>query len=125
MLRAGLITTAIAAIGLTAGCGGDDGEPARAGAPKKQAAAQKPLNPDKDPYTITCQDLKHPQASVFSRRASNTLALDAKITGMSQLQAATAIFFGMTELCKQKPATYRPAKDAVSGVKAGKFRSNL
>ena len=127
MLREGLIIATIAVTGLTA-CGGDDAEPAAKApvAKKDAAAATQPPDPDKDPYTITCGDLKNPDAAnVYSRRASNTLALEAKITSMSQLQAATAIFFGMTEVCKSKPASYKPAKDAVAGVKSGKFKSDL
>ena len=126
MLRERMIIAAIAALGFTAGCGGDD-EPARvASKPAKQAAApQKPLDPDKDPYLVTCADLAHPQGATLSRRAPNTLAAEAKIKGMSQLQASTAIYFGMTELCKSNPGSYKPATDAVAGAKSGKFRSDL
>lgn len=127
MLRKGLIILAVAAAGLAAGCGDEETESeGGAAAPQAKTAAAKPPDPDKDPYTITCKDLADVQtANVYSRRASNTLAVEAKMRNMSQLQASTAIFYAMTELCKTKPASFKPAKAAVQGVKAGKYKADL
>ena len=42
---------------------------------------------------------------------------------MSRLRAATSIFFGVQEVCKGKPDTYKPMREAVAGVRAGRYVS--
>ena len=53
------------------------------------------------------------------------LADDAKIRGLNRLQASQSIYYAITELCKTKPGSYKPAKDAVAGVRSGEFRAEL
>jgi hypothetical protein len=53
------------------------------------------------------------------------LADDAKIRGLNRLQASQSIYFAITELCKAKPGSFRPAKDAIAGVRSGEFRAQL
>lgn len=131
MFRQGrLIAGAILVIGLSgvgAGCGGDDDEPAERAADKpKTETTAKPVDIDKDPYKITCADMADPLAAArLTRRATNTLAIEAKIAGMSQLQAATSIFTAMTELCKKNGPGYTPAKAAVAEVKKGRYEADL
>ena len=55
----------------------------------------------------------------------NALASDAKIRGLNQLQASQSIFYAITELCKSKPGSYRPAKDAIAAVRSGELRAEL
>ena len=55
----------------------------------------------------------------------NALADDAKIRGLNQLQASQSIYFAITELCKAKPDSYRPAKDAIAAVRSGELRAEL
>ena len=42
---------------------------------------------------------------------------------MSRLRAATSIFFGVQEVCKGKPDTYKPIREAVADVRAGRYVS--
>lgn len=112
---------AVAALGI--GCGEDSDEQVASAAPPPQ---QVTLDPDKDPYTVTCKDLSDLQASAnLSRRATNTLAVEAEIPGLTQLQASQSIFFAMRELCKKEAPEFTPAKAAVSAVRAGKYRADL
>ena len=123
MLRSGLIALTIAA-GIAAGCGGDEEEKTTAAAAKAKPAAAKP-DPDRiirQPYSVTCNDIKDPQeALAFRGKMLQKLALDSKITNMQLIHVQTSIWYGMSEICKSKPATFEPAKQAVAGVKAGKY----
>ena len=53
------------------------------------------------------------------------LADDAKIRGLNRLQASQSISLAITELCKAKPGSYRPAEDAIAAVRSGEFRAEL
>ena len=44
---------------------------------------------------------------------------------LNRLRASQSIFFAITELCKGKPASYRPARPAISGVRSGEFVADL
>lgn len=126
MNRRTTLIALLAGAAIAAGCGGDD-EPA---ATKARA---KPVDPevrraqlDRDPYDLRCADIRDKVRSAdISRRVQVALANDAKIPGMNQLQASQSIFFAITELCKGKPGSYRPAEDAVAGVRSGKYEADL
>ena len=124
MFRQRLVVTAAAAVALILpmGCGDEE-----AAAPvAKKPATTAILDPDKDPYEVTCKDLSDLQASAeLSRRATNALAVEAEIRGLTQLQASQSIFFAMTELCKKETPEFTPAKAAVSAVRAGRYRADL
>jgi hypothetical protein len=59
-----------------------------------------------------------------TRRATVALADREQIPGLNRLQATQSVF-AMTELCKQRPASYQPAQAAVEAVRAGKYRADL
>lgn len=106
------------------GCGDDSAEESSQDAPATKQVAK--LDPDKDPYEVTCQDLSDPAASAdLSRRATNALAAEAEISGLTQLQSSQSIYFAMTEICKSEPPEFTPAKAAVKAVKAGDYRADL
>jgi len=125
-------TSAIfAALALSAafatGCGEDAPE-------ERQAAAKAPAVPvaerqaqlDEDPYDLRCADLADKVASArMTRRVQYALADDAKIPGLDRLRASQSIFFAITEVCKGKPGSYKPARAAVSGVRAGDYLADL
>ena len=79
---------------------------------------------EKNPYDLRCADLRDKLASAdITRTVQNALASDAKIRGLNQLQASQSIFYAITELCKAKPGSYRPAKDAIAAVRSGELRA--
>jgi hypothetical protein len=39
-----------------------------------------------------------------------------------RLRVAQSIFYAVTEICKGKPPSYHPGKEAVAGVRSAKYR---
>jgi hypothetical protein len=111
---------------IAAGCGdGDAGSGSKAQAKPVDLAARH-AQLEKNPYDITCADIRDKVASAYITRVVQVaLADDAKIPGLNRLQASQSIFYGITELCRAKPGSYRPAKDAIAGVRSGEFRAEL
>ena len=73
------------------------------------------------PYEFTCGDERH--VNRYGKRAYFALADIERFQHMSRLRAATSIFFGVQEVCKGKPDTYKPMREAVAGVRAGRYMS--
>jgi hypothetical protein len=118
------ITALLACAALAAGCGedGTESKPAEKGISLAQRYAQI----EKNPYDLRCGDLRDKIASAdMSRRAQYALADDAEIHGLTRLQASQSIFYAITELCRDQPGSYRPASDAIDGVRSGEFRADL
>ena len=42
---------------------------------------------------------------------------------MSRLRAVTSIFFGVQEVCKGRPDAYKPMREAVAGMRSGRYVS--
>ena len=107
------------------GCGEDSAEERAAGTtPVSMAERQAQL--DQDPYDLTCGDLADKVASArMTRIVQYALADDARIPDMSRLRASQSIFFAITEVCKDKPGSYKPARPAISGVRSGEFVADL
>ena len=119
---AGLVLGAAVA----SGCGEDAAErPVAAKSPVvKLAERQDQL--DQDPYDLRCADLADKVASAgMTRRVQYALADDAKIPRLDRLRASQSIFFAITEICKGKPGSYKPARPAISGVRAGEYLADL
>lgn len=102
-------------------------------APEKQAAkdpvatlAARQDQLDQDPYDLRCADLADKVASAsMTRRVQYALADDAEIPGLDRLRASQSIFYAITEVCKGKPGSYKPARPAISGVRSGEFVADL
>jgi hypothetical protein len=108
---------------LLSACGSEDeARPAAAKAPELASATVI----EDDPYAIACGHVRDQQtwASV-TRRATVAISDRDKIRGINRLQATQSIFFAMTELCKGRSASYKPAEAAVDGVRSGAYRANL
>ena len=73
------------------------------------------------PYEFTCGDERH--VNRYGKRAYFALADRERFEHMSRLRAATSVFFGVQEVCKGKPDTYKPMREAVAGVRAGRYVS--
>jgi hypothetical protein len=122
-----LAAISAAAALLAPGCGEDEGEktaPAGGAKPKPQKLAK--FDPSKNPEAVTCGHVRDKVNSAnLTRETTFTLADREKIKGLNRLQASQSIFFAMTEVCKGKADDFRPAEEAVEGVRSGKYRAKL
>jgi hypothetical protein len=97
------------------GCGADR-------APRAQVDYEARLDlVTNHPYAFTCGDERH--VNRFGKRAYFALADRERFQHMSRLRAATSIFFGVQEICKGKPDAYQPMREAVAGVRSGRYVS--
>ena len=108
---------------LFAACGDDEAAtPTRSNAP--QLASVVVI--DGNPYAIACGHVRAQQKwADATRRATVALSDREQIRGLTRLQATQSLCCAMTELCKGRPASYNPAKAAVSAVREGKYRADL
>ena len=120
MILTGLVLSAAVA----AGCGED--------APEDRAAkpaigiADRQAQLEQDPYDLRCADLTDKVASArMTRIVQYALADDAKIPGLNRLRASQSIYFAITEVCKDKPGSYKPARPAIAGVRSGEYVAAL
>jgi len=120
------VLTALALCGaIAAGCGdSDDAE--QAAAPEKPTLAQRQAQLETDPYDLRCADIRDKVDSArMTRIVQYALADDAKIPELNRLQASQSIFYAITELCKARPDSDQPARQAVADVRSGKYRADL
>jgi hypothetical protein len=119
----GLVACATIAVG----CGDDDtGGGSSKPEAKRVNVAERHAQLEKNPYDLRCADLRDKVASArITRVVQYALADDVKIKGLNRLQASQSIYYAVTELCKSKPGSYRPAEDAIAGVRSGEFRAQL
>lgn len=112
---------------IAAGCGDDDTTATRSESKAKPVSvAERHAKLQKDPYALMCSDLRDKvEAARITRTVQVALADDAKIRGLNRLQASQSIYYAITELCKSKPGSYQPARDAIAGVRSGEFRVQL
>lgn len=110
---------------IAAGCGGD--ETGSEGKPEEKSVsvAERHAQLEKNPYDVSCGDIRDEASARITRVVQYSLADDAKIRGLNRLQASQSIYYAMTELCKSKPGSHRPAKDAIAAVRSGELRAEL
>ena len=109
---------------VAAGCGDDDVE--QAAAPERPTLAQRHAQLESNPYDLRCADIRDKVNSArITRVVQYALADDAKVRGLSRLQAAQSIFYAITELCDGKPDSDQPARQAIAGVRNGDYRADL
>ena len=119
-ILAGLVLCAAVATG----CG--DAAPEKEAAKPAVTLAQRRVQLDQDPYDLRCADLADKVASAgMTQMVQYALADDARITGLNRVRASQSIFFAITEVCKGKPGSYRPARPAIGGVRSGEFVADL
>lgn len=111
------------ALGLAAGCGEEErrvpGQP--------EAAHAREV--ERNPYALTCGDLeKQPQSPEAQRlviRAEFALArepvLRERAREMTLNRAGRSVYWALTELCKGRAASFRPARLAVEAVRQGRY----
>jgi hypothetical protein len=114
-VRSSWTPLAAIAVAVLAGCGAE---------PDRQAQVDYEARLElvtEHPYAFTCGDERHVKR--FGKRAYFALADTERFTRMSRLRAATSIFLGVQEICKGKPDAYKPMREAVAGVRSGRFAS--
>jgi hypothetical protein len=125
MRTSAIITGLALCAAFATGCGEDAAEEPAAKAPSV-TLAERQAQLDQDPYDLRCADLEDKVASAgLTRRVQYALADDAAIPGLNRLRASQSIFFAITELCKDEPGSYKPARPAISGVRSGEFLADL
>jgi hypothetical protein len=114
----------LAALSALAACGGDD-EPR----PPQVSLAEHQAQVARDPYAFTCADLaRQAQTSETQRLVINVEfalaeapALKARVEEMTGNRVGRSIYWAITEICKRRPGTHRPAREAVAAVQQGKY----
>lgn len=126
MSRRGTLIGLIACGAIAAGCGDDNTSTSSKREAKPVDIAARTAQLERNPYDIKCADIRDKVASArMTRIVQYALADDARISGLNRLQASQSIYYAITELCKGKPGSHRPAKDAIAGVRSGEFRAQL
>lgn len=125
-MRTSVILTGLIVSAIVAGGCGEDAPQERAAKAPAVTLAEREAQLEQDPYDLACADLVDKVASArLTRRAQYALADDARIPGMSRLRASQSIYFAITEICRDKPGSYRPARPAIAGVRDGEFVADL
>jgi hypothetical protein len=125
MRTSAIITGLVLSATFATGCGEDVADE-QAAAPPPVTIAQRQVQLEQDPYDLRCADLADKVASAdMTRRVQYALADDASIHGLDRLRASQSIFYAITEVCKGKPGSYKPARPAISGVRSGEWVADL
>jgi hypothetical protein len=107
---------------VAAGCGED--EPVRY-TPEPDHAAKVESNP----YALTCGDIASQSTSSTSQRMvigvefklADEPALRSRVEAMTENRVGRSIYWAMTEVCKDRDASFTPGKDAVAAVREGRY----
>jgi hypothetical protein len=113
------------AVALATGCGDDDQEPRVSGTPDPEHAREV----ERNPFAVTCGDLDqqtlHPESAKLVIRAEFALAqvpeLRKVVARETLNRTGRSVYYGMTEVCKGRDASFKPARLAIAGVLAGKY----
>jgi hypothetical protein len=115
-----------AASALAVGCG--DQERRASGVPDPEHASEVARNP----YALTCRDLRrrsHPEGTRLVIRVQAALtrerALRRRVVEQGFQRVNQAIYFALTEICKGRGPSFRPARLAAEGVRRGEYRASL
>ena len=124
-MRTSTILTGLAlGAAVATGCGEDEAA-VRADKPTV-TVAERTAQLERNPYDLRCADLTDKVASArMTRIVQYALADDAEIPGLNRLRASQSIFFAITEVCKGKPGSYKPAEPAIAGVRSGEYLADL
>jgi hypothetical protein len=120
----GLAAALAASVALLGACGSANNDQRRPESNSSKLASARVI--EGDPYAIACGHVRDQQKwAEVTRRATVAIGNRERFAGLNQLQATQSVFFAMTELCKRRPASYEPAKEAARAVRAGRYRADL
>jgi hypothetical protein len=120
------LTLAVSALAAAA-CGDGEDRGRVAGTPAPDHAAEVARNP----YAVTCGDLarqtSHPESARLVIHAEFALARDPalrRVVAKETLnRTGRSVYYALTEVCKGRHRSFRPARLAVEGVREGKYRA--
>jgi hypothetical protein len=121
-----LVIGLVAVSALAAGCGDDDDAGVSASAERDHARQV-----ERNPYAVTCGDLArqtlNPESARLVIHAEFALAQDPalrKVVAKDTLnRTGRSVYFAMTEICKGRDPSFKPARLAIEGVQAGRYRA--
>lgn len=123
----GCVLGLAAAAALAAGCG-DEEERAAGGVPDSEHASEVARNP----YALSCGDLRrqsHPEDTRLVIRVQTALtrerALRRRVAEQGFQRVNQTIYFALTEICKGRNPSFRPARLAAEAVRRGEYRASL
>jgi hypothetical protein len=115
------------AAALAAGCG-DEEERAASGVPDPEHASEVARNP----YALTCGDLRrqsHPEGTRLVIRVQAALsrerALRRRVADQGFQRVNQTVYFALTEICRGRDPSFRPARLAAKAVRRGEYRASL
>jgi hypothetical protein len=86
----------------------------------------------RNPYSLTCGDLarqSHPEGARLVIRAQAALtqqpALKKRVTEQGLQRVNQSVYLALTEVCKRRDPSFKPARLAVERVRSGTYRSDL
>jgi hypothetical protein len=78
---------------------------------------------DAQPDAVACAHVNDQRTwGAMTRRATVAIADREQIPELIRLRASQSLYFAMTEVCKGRPASFKPARDAIAGVRSGTYR---
>jgi hypothetical protein len=123
----GCVLGLAAAAALAAGCGDEEQRAAR-GAPDPEHASDVARNP----YAVTCGDVRrqsHAEGTRLVIRVQAALtrerALRRRVAEQGFQRVNQTIYFALTEICKGRNPSFRPARLAAEAVRRGEYRASL
>jgi hypothetical protein len=119
------LVLALLAAAIVAGCGEQEEQRRVPGTPDAGHARDV----ERDPYALTCGDLakqpESPESQKLVIRAEFTLArepvLRKRVRRMTLNRAGRSVYWALTEICKGRDASFRPARLAVEAVRRGEY----
>ena len=126
-MRRELVSLVVATAAVVVACGSDDERSDAPVGPDPGHAAEVQRNP----YAVTCGDLARQTSDPDSARlvihAEFALARDPtlrrQVARLTLNRTGRSVYYGMTEVCKRRPASFRPARRAIEGVRTGRYRA--
>ena len=108
---------------MVAGCGEDD---RRVSGTPDPAHAREVA---RSPYALTCGDLlrqpQHPESQRLVIRAEFALAqepvLSRRVEKMTLNRVGRSVYWALTEMCKGREPSFKPARLAVEAVRRGEY----
>jgi hypothetical protein len=117
----------LVAAALGAGCGDDDEDQAQRVSGTPDPSHLEAV--EHDPYQLTCRDLArqtlHPESAKLVIRAEFALAQVPELRKVAARETLNrtgrSVYYGLTQVCKTRPPSFKPAKLAIAGVLEGKY----
>jgi hypothetical protein len=112
---------ALAALPALAGCGGDE--------QRQPTIAEHQAQVARDPYAVTCGDLARQSQTSSNQRLvinvefalTDAPDLRSRVKEITGNRVGRSIYWAITEICKGRPGSYEPARDAIAAVQRGEY----